>query len=423
MKKLKIVILTVIVSLIGINVSAQNVGVGQTNPTNTLHITPITANTDPIRIDGLQAFSVADTAIMVVNPTTGVVRYINASSLGSIIGNTSIDTADIISIIYNYGDTLLSNPIFITNLGDSLLNNNTFLTNLADSIDTDIDSLVLSGTTLTAYENTSSASVDLANLPFDTTGIISIIYNYGDTLLSNPIFITNLGDSLLNNNTFLTNLADSIDTDIDSLVLSGTILTAYENGNGVTVDLASLTAGGYVAGIGISIVGTTINNTGDLSNSNEYNTAFQINAGNLEITDGGGTLSVPLSAIQSAIETLTSISFVPATGILTYNDEAGTATNINLSTMIANFETLTSISQNNAAGTITYVDENGASTVLNIAALIAANETLTSVSFVPATGILTYNDEAGTATNINLSTMIANFETLTSISQNNAAGT
>ncbi|NQX96666.1 MAG: hypothetical protein HRT73_02145, partial [Flavobacteriales bacterium] len=221
MKKLKIVILTVIVSLIGINVSAQNVGVGQTNPTNTLHITPITANTDPIRIDGLQAFSVADTAIMVVNPTTGVVRYINASSLGSIIGNTSIDTAD----------------------------------------------------------------------------IISIIYNYGDTLLSNPIFITNLGDSLLNNNTFLTNLADSIDTDIDSLVLSGTILTAYENGNGVTVDLASLTAGGYVAGTGISIVGTTINNTGDLSNSNEYNTAFQINAGNLEITDGGGTLSVPLSAI------------------------------------------------------------------------------------------------------------------------------
>ena len=97
---------------------------------------------------------------------------------------------------------------------------------------------------------------------------------------------------------------------------------------------------------------------------------------------------------------------MPATGILTYNDEAGTATNINLSTMIANFETLTSISQNNAAGTITYVDENGVSTVLNIAALIATNETLTILSI--SGGNLNYQDENGTTTAILLSTINAN---------------
>src|SRR5690554_6627978 len=127
--------------------------------------------------------------------------------------------------------------------------------------------------------------------------------------------------------------------------------------------------------------------------------------------------------IVQANETLTSATFDATTGILTYNDEDGTANAIDLSTMVANFETLTSIQQDTAAGTITYVDEEGNPTVLNIADIIAQHETLTSATFDAATGILTYNDEDGTANAIDLSTMVANFETLTSISQDTAAGT
>ena len=53
----------------------------------------------------------------------------------------------------------------------------------------------------------------------------------------------------------------------------------------------------YTAGSGISITGTTIANTGDLSATNELNTGFDISGGNLRITDAGATRTVPIASI------------------------------------------------------------------------------------------------------------------------------
>lgn len=106
--------------------------------------------------------------------------------------------------------------------------------------------------------------------------------------------------------------------------------------------------------------------------------------------------------------TLTSESFDPVTGILSYNDENGTTTSLNLSTMVPNFETLTSAAFVPATGVLTYNDEKGLPTVMNLSTMVPNFETLTSAAFVPATGILTYNDEKGIATNMDLSGLSSN---------------
>ena len=219
---------------------AQNVGINQNNPQNSLHITPITIGDNPLRIDNIQAYTVGDTSILVINPTSGVVKYMNATELSSSILNTTVinNITDsllsnttfinnfgdslflsqtfvdsLISNIYNHGDTLLYNTTFINNLGDTLLSNNTFITNLGDTL--------------------------LGNTTF--------VSNFGDSLFLSQNFIDSLtaniynnGDTLLYNETFISSLRDSIDTDVDSITLTGTILHVYENGNDRTVDLSSL---------------------------------------------------------------------------------------------------------------------------------------------------------------------------------------
>jgi len=175
----------------------QNVGINQPNPTNSLHISPITIGDDPLRVDNMQAYTSGDTTLMIIDQTTGIVRYVDKSDLGGMIGNI-------------------------------LFQNSTFL------------------------------------------------------------------DSLNN----------------------------YVGGGGGT---------SYTAGTGIGITGTTINNTGDLSSSNEYNTGFQINGTNLEITDGGGTLTVPLSSFADGDSDPTNEIELPTTAItgqvITWNGSAWVAQN------------------------------------------------------------------------------------------------
>ncbi len=51
-------------------------------------------------------------------------------------------------------------------------------------------------------------------------------------------------------------------------------------------------AGTYTAGTGISITGSTISNTGDLSNTNEIQT-LSVSGSNLTLSNGGGTVALP----------------------------------------------------------------------------------------------------------------------------------
>ncbi len=67
--------------------------------------------------------------------------------------------------------------------------------------------------------------------------------------------------------------------------------------------------------------------------TNERNTVFAVNAGNLEITDSGGTLSVPLSSIDTDDQTITAFSLDNATNILTITLEDGNTQTVNLSSL------------------------------------------------------------------------------------------
>jgi len=174
---MKTAIITFVFAFLCVVTFAQNVGINESNPTNSLHIKPIVLGNHPLRIEGVQAYTIGDTSILVLNPATGVVKYMNASELSSSLLNTTV--------INNIADSLLSNTTFINNFGDSLFLSQNFMDSLTTAI-----------------------------------------YNNGDTLLYNTSFVSSL--------------RDSIDTDVDSLTLVGTILTVYENGTNATVDLSSL---------------------------------------------------------------------------------------------------------------------------------------------------------------------------------------
>lgn len=175
MKNIALLILTLLATTFNY---AQNIGINETNPTNSLHIKPITLGDNPLRVEGLQAYTIGDSSILVINPNSGIVKYMNASELSNSLLNSTV--------INNISDSLISNSTFINNFGDSLFLSQNF-----------IDSLT------------------------------SHLYNNGDTLLYNSSFINSL--------------RDSIDTDVDSIRLTGTILHVYENGNDLTADLSTLT--------------------------------------------------------------------------------------------------------------------------------------------------------------------------------------
>lgn len=57
-----------------------NVGIGTINPLNNLHVVP-TLGSDAMRIGGLRPAQANDTALLIVDPATGVVRYLDLDSL------------------------------------------------------------------------------------------------------------------------------------------------------------------------------------------------------------------------------------------------------------------------------------------------------------------------------------------------------
>ena len=226
---------------------AQNVGINQSSPTNSLHISPVNIGDNPLRIDGVQSYSIGDTSLLMINTSTGIVKYINASEFINLISNGA-------------------------GLGTD---------------DQNIDSLTLNGFNLTTFiENGNSASVDLSPLK--------------DSILSDSAFTNNIltqlfnnADTLLYNSTFINDLRDSIDTDVDSVVLNGTTLTIYENGNGVFVDLSSLSdadADPTNELQDLSLSGNTVSLSG--SSATIDLTPYLDNTDNQTLSISGNTLSI-----------------------------------------------------------------------------------------------------------------------------------
>ncbi len=89
MNKFSLIIIAMVLSTVAI---CQNVGVNQPNPTNSLHVSPLSPGDHPVRIEGLQNFTLGDTSLLILNSTTGVLKFINTADLVNLLGGTDLGT-------------------------------------------------------------------------------------------------------------------------------------------------------------------------------------------------------------------------------------------------------------------------------------------------------------------------------------------
>ncbi|MGB5652811.1 MAG: hypothetical protein WBM56_03160, partial [Robiginitalea sp.] len=260
---------------------------------------------------------------------------------------------------------------------------------LDNTDDQDLTGATLTGTDLQIdIENGSSASVDLSSLVGTDDQALSLLF----TLLT-----LEDGGSV--------NLAPFLDnTDAQTLSITGDQLS-IANGNTVTVPTADgseteVNGGGInvVSGSGTSgdpyvVTGTEV----DGSVTNEVNTAFGVNGGNLEITDSNSTLSVALSSLGSDDQILSTSG---AAGNIQI--ENGNTLNLNVNDADADpaneLQTLsqrgTDVTLSDGGGTISVADND--------------NDSANEIQDLDLTGnTLTITDN-GSATPIDLSTYLDN---------------
>jgi hypothetical protein len=70
---------------------AQNVGINEPAPTNTLHVRPLNPGDEPLRVEGVQPATGAENGVLIQNTTTGVVRYISIGQIQDQI-DTHVDS-------------------------------------------------------------------------------------------------------------------------------------------------------------------------------------------------------------------------------------------------------------------------------------------------------------------------------------------
>lgn len=187
----KIISLLILALTVSSNIFSQNVGIGTTSPTNTLHILPATPGSDPLRVEGLQIFT-NETSVFAVNPTTGVVKHMPINSILANVDSLYSDSTILSTIINNF-DTIFGL------MRDSLLLDSTFINTLRDSVDTDIDSMIFANDTLYLYEDNQMLTAYI-NASTDTNLVDSLILANSDTLYSI------ISDSLLKDTLWIKNL-------------------------------------------------------------------------------------------------------------------------------------------------------------------------------------------------------------------------
>ena len=277
---------------------SQNIGINQTSPTNSLHISPFNTGDNPIRIDGLQPYTIGDTALLIIDNNTGIVKYINTSDFVNLISNGS-------------------------GLGSDNQN---------------IDSLILNGYNLTTFiSNGSSASVNLSPLADSISNSIINSTNFENQVIS---LLYDNADTLLHNSSFINNLRDSIDTDIDSLILNNTTLTIYENGTNASVDLSSLNDNDAdptneielpTGGTNGQILSTNGSGTYSWVNDNTGtdNQDLTLSGNTLSLTNDGTPVNLSSYLDNTDNQNISGSSFNATTGNLVIGIQNGTSQTIN----------------------------------------------------------------------------------------------
>ncbi len=205
-------------------------------------------------------------------------------------------------------------------------------------------------------------------------------------------------------------LDNTDDQNIDVLTFNTTnneLTVGIEGGTDLTVDLSALVSDGSetivnVAGINtISGTGTTADPyiiTGtevDGSVTNETNTTFAVNAGNLEITDSNGTLSVPLTALGTDDQNIDVLTFNTTNNELTVGIEGGTDLTVDLSDLVSSVATTAPVG-GLTGRTIATHTANGTTTTIQESVTTLTQDDTPSSTDPTATGEITYTNESGT---------------------------
>ncbi|MDC6376145.1 beta strand repeat-containing protein, partial [Robiginitalea sp. SP8] len=300
-----------------------------------------------------------------------------ANSLSIEDGN-SVDLSGYLDNTDDQNLTLAGNTLSIED------GNSVDLSGFVSTDDQNLTGASLTGNTLQIdIEDGSSASVDLSSLVDDADadptnelqtisrtgtdvtlsdggGTVSVADNDNDSSNEiNTAFAVNAGNLEITDAAGTLSVpVSSLGSDDQNLTLAGNTLS-IEDGNSVDLSGFVSTDDQNISGSGLSGTNLTIgiengtNEVIDLSSlvddadadpTNEYNTGAAMNAGSLEVTDGGGTQSANLISAD-------------ANNDITAGSDGALYLNVASVTIS---ETITNLSDNND-GTFTYVNENGVS--------------------------------------------------------------
>ncbi len=132
MKRFNLLVSVLLLCILFAQESFAQVGIGTESPTNTLHIKPTDPNEDPLRIENINKIMQGDSALLVLDPNTGVVRYLLIDSIFNYMSyDVDISTEN---ELQNASQVPLSPAFDIGNDGSQEANVQAALLTLADKI-------------------------------------------------------------------------------------------------------------------------------------------------------------------------------------------------------------------------------------------------------------------------------------------------
>ncbi len=133
-KRTNLIVLVCFLSTFFLSELQAQVGIGTENPTNTLHIKPSDPNEDPLRIENLNQIMQGDSALLVVDPATGIVRYLSIDSLFNYMSNYNDLDPDPTNELQNAAEVPIVPQTDFNNDGTSELNVYQALSVLGDKL-------------------------------------------------------------------------------------------------------------------------------------------------------------------------------------------------------------------------------------------------------------------------------------------------
>ncbi len=313
-----------------------------------------------------------------VDNLDGTYDFTDAAGNTTTISDTSISTlVDNADGTYTYTDETGATQLIDTNASSNPYDNTTSGLTATDvqaaldelaagsTDDQNISGSGLAGTDLTiGIENGTSEVVDLSSL------VESVIAGTG------AISVTDDG-----NGNYTVNSTDPDEDLTNELTLLGSGAPVVVPSNAGVTYVDTVAGQLYVwDGAVWNVVGGNASPDLDGDPTNELNTTFAVNAGNLEITDNGGTLAVPLASLGTDDQTAAEV---------TYDNTASGLTAIDVQAAIDELDAAAGnvALVDNLDGTYTFTDAAGNPTIIS--------DTSISTMVDNGDGTYTYTDESG----------------------------